>query len=253
MQLVVPDDSTKGHLVCFKIGTRKLQKYMKIIKSLLFTIGLFSLTAQAATARDILQPISLTVTTISQNTNATSNGTTTNVPPPVVSTHTTADFLARLAMDEQLLANWPSNSFPVGARLAVVPNSGNPFLGVVLGTNLLVDVSDIINFDSDDIQVISGSQNIGTGLATPSTKTIHLGSISFDDRGIGNPNGSLHFNLQGIFTETTIDTAPKNGFFTHTHIVKMTAGSGDGKLGSNPFVCTGTVSSTGSAVLPAVF
>lgn len=226
---------------------------MKIIKSLIFTIGLCSLAAQNLAARDILQSISLTVTTISQNTNATSNGTTTNVPPPVVSTHTTADFLARLAVDEQLLSNWPSNSFPNGARLAVVPNSGDPFLGVVLGTNVLVDVSDIINFNTDDIQVIAGTQNLGTGLSSPATKTIHVGSISFDDRGIGNPNGSLRFNLQGIFTETTIDTAPKNGFYTETHVVKMTAGSGDGKLGSVPFVCTGTVSSTGRAVFPAVF
>lgn len=226
---------------------------MKIIKSLLLVAGLCSFAAWNASARDILQVISLNVTTISQNTNATSNGTTTNVPPPVVTTYTSADFLARLAVDEQLESNWPSNSFPVGAHLAVVPNNGNPFLGVVLGTNVLVDVSDIINFDTDDIQVVSGSQSLSTGLADPSTKTIHLGSIGFDDRGIGNPNGSLRFNLQGIFTETTIDTAPKNGFFTETHIIKMSAGSGDGKLGGVPFVCTGSVSSLGRAVFPALF
>lgn len=226
---------------------------MKTIKSLLFIFGLCSLTAQNAGARDILQVISLTVTSISQNTNATSNGTTTNVPPPVVATHTTSEFLARLAVDEQLESNWPSNSFPVGARLAVVPNNGDPFLGVVLGTNVLVDVSDIMNFNTDDTQVISGTQNLSTGLASPSTKTIHLGSISFDDRGLGNPDGSLRFNLQGIFTETTIDTTPQNGVYTETHIVKLTGGSGDGKLNGVPFVCTGTVSSIGKATLPAVF
>ena len=156
-------------------------------------------------------------------------------------------------MDEQLEGNWPSNSFPNGARLAIVPGNKNPFLAAVLGTNVLVDVSDIMNFDSDSIQVFSGRQNLQTGLAVPITKTIHIGSINFDDRGLGNPDGSLHFFLQGIFTESTVDTVPKNGFYTESQVEKMTNGAGDGRLANVPFVCTGSVSVAGKAEFPAAF
>ena len=223
---------------------------MKLIK-LLFTVGFGSIAIQNASAGQILQTVSLTVTSISQNTNATSDGTFTNVPAPVVSTHTTGEFLARLAEDEFLENNWPSNSFPAGARLAIVPNNEDAFFGVVLGTNVLVNVSDIINFDSDSIQVVAGSQNLQTGLAHPMTKQIHLGSISFDDRGIGNPDGSLRFSLQGIITETTVDSAPRNGFYTEVQTAKMTSGAGDGRRANVPFVCTGSVLVTGKIVLPA--
>jgi hypothetical protein len=221
---------------------------MKLIKLILLTVGLYCFASQSATAADILQIVSLNVTTISQNTNATSDATTTNVPAPVVSTHTTAEYLARLAQDEQLEKNWPSNSFPEGARLALVPGNNNPSFAVVLDTNVLLDVSDIISFNFDNIEVFSGRQNLQTGVAIPTTRTIHLGSISFDDRGLGNPNGSLRFSLQGIFTETVLDTVPNNGVYTETHIVKMANGSGDGRLANVPFVCTGAVSTTGKVV-----
>jgi len=219
----------------------------------MLTFGLCSLIAQTVGAANVLETVSLTVTSISQNTNATSNATTTNVPPPVVTTHDTADFLARLAVDEQLDSNWPSNSFPVGTQLAIVPTSGNPHLAAVLGTNVLVDLSDVITLNTDNIQVVSGTQNLQTGLASPSTKSVQVVRFSFDDRDLGNPNGSLHFSLRGIFTETTIDSVPKNGVYTEIHIGKMTNASGDGTLNDVPFICTGTVSSKGKAVLPAVF
>ena len=226
---------------------------MKIIKSLVFTLGLCSLAIHSGRARDIVERVSLAVTTISQNTNATSNATTTNVPPPIVSTHTTADFLTRLAVDEQLLSNWPSNSFPSGTVLAIVPNNGNPYFAAVLGTNVLLNLSDVISLSTDSIQVVSGAQKLQTGLASPATKTTQVVRISFDDRDMGNPDGPLHFSLRGIFTETTIDSAPQNGSFTEVHLGKMIGAVGDGQFNNVPFVCTGNVSSKGKAVFPAVF
>jgi hypothetical protein len=221
---------------------------MKLKAILLFTAAL-ALTYAQAQARDIIQTITITVMAIPQN-SGTSNGTTTNIPPSKASAHTTAEFLSRLAQDEFAELNWPSNSFPAGAQLAVVPGqSDNADFAVILGTNVLVDVSDIISFNSDNIEIVSGTQNLQTGLASPSTKRVHLGAITFDDSLAGNPNGSLTFTLQGIFTETTIDTVPKNGVYTETRTAKMTSGTGDGTSPGGPFVCTGTISATGKAVL----
>jgi hypothetical protein len=221
---------------------------MKLKAILLFTAAL-ALTGAQAQARDIIQTITITVMAIPQN-SGTSTATTTNIPPAKASSHTTAEFLARLAQDEFAEFNWPSNSFPAGAQLAVVPGqSDNANFAVILGTNVLVDVSDIISFNSGNVEIVSGSQNLQTGLASPMTKRLHLGQITFDDSLAGNPNGSLTFTLQGLFTETVVNTVPKNGLYTEIRTAKMTSGTGEGTSPSGPFVCTGTISATGKAVL----
>jgi hypothetical protein len=224
--------------------TMKLQKTI-----LLFTAALSALTGVSAQAKDIVQTVTISLMTIPQN-SGTSTATTTNIPPAKASVHSMPEFLSRLAQDEFAEGNWASNSFPAGAALAVVPSQGNNAdFAVIRGTNILVDVSDIISFGSDNIEIVSGAQNLQTGLASPSTKKVHLGELSFDDSQAPNPNGSLTFTLQGIFTETTVDTAPKNGVYTETRTAKMTSGTGDGTSPSGPFVCTGTVSATGKAAL----
>lgn len=223
---------------------------MKITKPLVAFAALCAFIGLQAKANDIIQTITLSVTATAQNNNGTSNGTTTNVPPPSISTHTTTEFLARLAQDESIEGHWSSNSFPAAAKLAVVPGSGGADFAVILGTNILVDVSDIISFDGGNNEIVSGAQNLQTGLASPMTKKVHLGKIMFDDSAVGNPNGSLTFFLQGVFTETTMDTAPTStGAYTETRTAKMTSGAGEGSKGGNPFICTGMVSATGKANL----
>src|SRR6185437_12887854 len=217
-------------------------------KTLIALAALCAFTGAQAKA-DIIQTITLAVTTTTQK-SGTSNGTTTNVPPPSVSTHTTAEFLSRLAKDENLEGNWTNSTFPAGAKLAVLPSSGGADFGVILGTNVLVDVSDIISFNQPGTnEVVSGAQNLQTGLASPMTKKVHLGEILFDDTAAGNPDGALTFFLQGVFTETTADTAPKNGAYSEMRTAKMTNGTGEGSKGGTPFICTGMVSATGKATL----
>jgi len=227
---------------------------MKIQKPLIAVAALCAFIGLQAKANDIIQTITLTVTATAQNNNGTSNGTTTNVPPPSISTHTTTEFLTRLAQDENIEGHWSSNSFPAGVKLAVVPgNSNGADFAVIQGTNVLVDVSDIISFDGGNNEIVSGAQNLQTGLASPMTKKAHLGRINFDDSAVGNPNGSLTFFLQGIFTETTMDTAPTStGAYTETRMAKMTTGAGEGSKGGNPFVCTGMINATGKANLQLV-
>jgi hypothetical protein len=228
---------------------QNLKPYMKIQKLIAMLTALCVFTGVRAHAHDIVQTITISVMAIPQN-SGTSTATTTNITPAKASAHTTAEFLSRLAQDEFAEGHWASNSFPAGAQLAVVPGqSDSANFAVILGTNILVDVSDIISFGGDDIEIVSGAQNLLTGLASPSTKRLHLGEISFDDSAAGNPNGSLKFSLRGIFTETTVDTVPKNGVYTETRSAKMTSGTGDGTSSGGPFVCTGTISATGKAVL----
>ena len=225
---------------------------MKIQKVIALSAALCALSILKASAADIIQTITITIKAVQQNENGTSNGTTTNVPPPTVSTHNTAELLARLAQDEFAELNWASNSFPSGAQLAVVPSqSSGPDFAVILGTNILVDVSDIISFKSGNNEVVSGTQNLQTGLASPLTKKIYTGKFTFDDSNAGNPDGSLVFSLRGIFTDQTIDTPPKNGFYTESHSTRLTSGTGDGMSPGGPFVCTGLLTATGKAVLPA--
>jgi hypothetical protein len=241
-----------GHPLCLCRTELEPKITMKLQKPiLLFTAILAVLTAVPAHAKDIIQTITISVMALPQN-SGTSTATTTNIPPAKASNHTTPEFLSRLAQDEFAEGFWASNSFPADARLAVVPSQGNNAdFAVILGTNILVDVSDIISFESDNIEIVSGAQSLQTGLASPSTKKVHLGQFSFDDSSAGNPNGSWTFTLQGIFTETVVDTVPKNGVYTETRTAKMTSGTGDGTNPGGPFVCTGSISATGKAVLPA--
>ncbi len=225
---------------------------MKLQKAiLLFTVALGALTGAQVQAKDIIQTITISVMAIPQS-SGTSTATTTNIPAAKASAHSTPEFLARLAQDEFAEGNWASNSFPAAAQLAVVPSQGNNAdFAVILGTNILVDVSDIISFDNGNVEIVSGAQNLQTGLASPTTKRLHLGQMTFDDSFAGNPNGSLTFRLQGLFTETVVDTVPKNGVYTETRTAKMTSGVGEGTSPGGPFICTGTISATGKAVLPA--
>jgi hypothetical protein len=229
------------------------------LSSLITTIAVALSTLAGTQAKaDITQVISINVTTFEQNTNGTSNGTVTNVPPPKVSTHKTGDFLSKLARDENAAGHWTNDVFPAGAKLAVVPSQNDSAdFAVIQGTNILVDVSDIISFQSGDLQlgdieVISGKEDLQTQLASPMTKKIHLGTIIFDDSAVADPSEALTFEMRGVFTETTTDGPVKNGFYTETRTAKMTSGNGSGTDGGNPFICTGSISATGKASRPAV-
>ena len=69
------------------------------------------------------------------------NGAVTTTAPPKPLTYAMKDILNVLAFDENIAGNWPSNSFPKTAKLAV---AGNNFI-VVIGTNVLLNVSDIMS------------------------------------------------------------------------------------------------------------
>jgi len=222
---------------------------MKITKLILpLALVLCASVVMQARASGIPEVITISLAAMVQKP-GTSTATTTNIPAPSVTAHATPELVTRLAQDAFAQGHWPSNSFPKGAVLATLPGIDHVSAAVVLGTNVLVDVTEFFEIQSSDTEVVSGAKNILTGLASPSTKSVYLGTFRFDDSSAGNPNGPLSFSLTGIVTETITDTAPKNGFYSESRSTKMTLGTGEGALNHTPFVCTGSISATGKATL----
>ena len=194
---------------------------------------------------DVMQIVTINVTTYSQNTNY-DNGTTTTFAPIKVKSHNTREILGALARDKNAQGLWPSNSFPATAKLA----AGNDGFAVMNGTNILVDVSDIIHFGHGESEsnnpVRSGRENDITGLASPTVKKIQIGRITFDDTAIvGGVN--LKFYLQGLVRQSETDTTPTvSGVYTQTKSGQVLNAAGEGvDSDGNTFFCTGTITATG--------
>jgi hypothetical protein len=192
---------------------------------------------------DVLQIVTISVTTFTQS-STNDNGTNTTFAPPKSKSHNTAEILKALAQDEYAAGNYLNTNFPAGAKLA----AGNDSFLVVNGTNILVDVSDILKFQDigDNVEIVSGKQSDLTGLANPTVKRLHLGQITFDDTGI-NGGTNLKFFIAGLVSDSETDTVPDvNGVYTVTKTGKITNGIGQGTdSDGTPFVLTGTVTVRG--------
>jgi len=195
----------------------------------------------AANARaEVLQYLTFTVTTYTQK-DSTDNGTNTITAAPKVQTHNTAELLSILARDEAAKGRWQSNSFPSGAKLAV----GNDSFVIVAGTNILLNVSDILSFTNGDNKIISGKRKDNTGLANPTTSRLQIGRLTFDDTAI-HCGAGLKFYIQGLLSQTESDTVPINNVYTQTRSAKLSNGTGEGtNSGGKAFVLTGSLSATG--------
>ena len=199
-----------------------------------------SISVAANAHAEVLQYLTFTVTTYTQR-DSSDNGTNTVTAAPKVQTHNTAELLSILARDKAAQHSWPSNSFPAGAKLAV----GNDAFVVVAGTNILLNVSDILSFTNGNNEIVSGKRNDLTGLANPTTSKLQIGRLTFDDTAI-NGGAGLKFYLQGLLSQTESDTVPVNSVYTRTRSAKLSNGTGEGtNSGGNAFVLTGSLSATG--------
>src|SRR6476646_9099654 len=141
-------------------------KFRNLIISIATGLGI-SLAVNASAQG--LQYLTINFTTFSQRT-ITDNGTNTTAAAPKVQSHNTAEVLSVLAKDKAAQGNWQSNSFPSGAKLAVAENN----FVVVSGTNILVDVSDILSFTNGINEIVSGRKNDSTGLSSPTTVRLQV-------------------------------------------------------------------------------
>jgi len=220
---------------------------MKLTKLLaLSSLLLGAVTVEAQQDNPLFVTISARI--IAQSTNTTTSHDVTTTPAARSRFFSTTDFLKRLAIDENNAANWPSNTFPRNVRLAVV---GDKF-SVVLGTNVLVDVSNIIGIEFGNSTIMSGRQNDTNNLASPTITTMHIAKLNFDDTAL-NPTNGLRFFMQGLLTETVTDStiSRTTSTFTETQTASLpsAAGEGSGAVGSGsdqPILVTGSLSASGS-------
>jgi len=188
-------------------------------------------------------PLAITMTLSEQSSSNIIGTVATMATPQQVSLKTT-DLLNTLAADEQVQGSWPSGGFPAKAVLAL---AGHSFV-VLNGTNILLNVSDIMSFNTAQPSVISGKQDLSTGLADTSVKGQQVVSLMFDDTFISGGN-DLKFYLNGLLNLTLTDTVPVNGAYTETQKIKISNGIGNGSMQGVIFVNTGTVSASGSSPL----
>ena len=180
--------------------------------------------------------------TLYQQNTSIDNGVTTITAAPKALKYTTHDILNILAADKHLQGYWPANSFPNAAKLVT---DGNHFV-VINGTNILVNVSDIINIDFGSNEITSGRQNNATGLASNTENKLQILKIAFDDSQVlGGRN--LKFYLQGALNQSTTDITLKTGNFKEIIKGTMSNGTGEGVLGNVNFICIGSVAVAGTA------
>jgi hypothetical protein len=207
----------------------------------------------------------------STSTNSHTGITTDIYATPTKHSVATKDLLALLALDENAEGNYPAGTnFPSGAKLVIITpdpdggsggsvtltpvgntpvvNNSGPFQVVDKNNNTLVDVSDIISINSAGSNVITSSRSTSSNPGLGTSTDLELLSIKFDDTGAG---GSLKFFLTGIWTSKTTDTTPNKttGAYTESSSGSLSFGTGEGSYLGNPFVCTGTVSTSGKATL----
>jgi hypothetical protein len=211
------------------------------LKALLTTLAAVAACSTGTLRAGVLQAVTITVTTYTQN-SSNDNGTATTAGNPIVKTYNTQAILNLLALDKQAQGEWNSSVFPAGSKLAA--NDG--WFVVDRANNVLADVSDIISVSDGANEILSGKQNDATLLASPSLKKMAIAALAFDDTAIAGGN-NVSFYLQGLSTKTTTDTTPTSaGVYTETQTIKVTGAAGEGTWSDGtPFVCSGNVTTTG--------
>jgi hypothetical protein len=224
---------------------------MKLTKLIVVTallLGAAEFRAQA----DVGLNINITATLLVQSTNTFTNARThtVTIAAPRRMVVTTADLLKRLAVAENNAGTFPTNKFPRGARLAET----NGAFVVMFGTNILVDASNVISITGNGTNEITSGTTDTNGLARPALLRTHLSRINYDDTGLNTTNG-LRFFLEGIVTDTTVDSAVgRNGVYTETRVISVPTAAGEGEVGvgsgdERAAIASGALSAVGSARL----
>ena len=216
-------------------------------KTLISALTAFGLLAFAGSGNaQIVQTLTINLN-VTHPDSYTNNGTTTIATSKTQAYHT-ADLLKILAEDEYNAGNLASSNLPAGAKLVV----SNQFFLILNSTNgLVADVSSILSFDQPTgNEVDAGKITDSTGLASPSTTALFVGTFIFDDTALTTNGQNLQFYLQGLVKSVTTDAVnTKAGTYTETRTGQLSNGVGDGTSGGGAFITTGTLTASGKATL----
>lgn len=211
-------------------------------------LAFLTFAAGSLRADNVTNVLTINATVMTQG-NTNDNGTVTTIAAPIKESVETKQVLEFLAVDENAEGNYPSNSFPTGAKLVVIGDSDFQVLNK--SNKFLVDVSGVlsvqdVNEGTNDM--ISGKVINETGLADTTLTDLHVLKFIYDDSAVSGGVG-LQFYLEGLMTSTVTDTAPKAGKYTETKSNKITSALGEGNFQGTPFVITGSLTADGKATI----
>jgi hypothetical protein len=210
---------------------------MKTIKlSIAVVLGLFCLAALNSVRAQMVVPVTLALTTTYEGV-STNNGITTTILPNEIYKLTTKSILYYLAQDENMAGHY-TNSFPVGAKLAIVDGT----FYVVNSTNgLILDVSDILTLKVEKDGLYSGKFSDLTDLASPTGGSKQLMTISYDNTHIAGVD-DWKFSMKGVVTSKFTDGPPDaiNNKFYESVSYSISGLVGDGSDVGYYFIVTGS-------------
>jgi hypothetical protein len=209
-------------------------------KNILFTaiswLAMVTLSAQAQGKLTNLDFITVAFTLQSQG-SFSDDGTTRIYSSPVTRKLNTKDLLNQLARDKFAQGSYGANFFPKGSQLAL---SGGFFVVVDGNSQLIVDVSDILQITYGTNSVLSGRINDTTDLPSPKTTEMTLVQLVFDDNFISG-GGNVSFLIQGLDTIKTKDTVLLTGGYQEVASESVKSISGAGQNSATPFVVNGSL------------
>jgi hypothetical protein len=157
----------------------------------------------------------------------------------------TKDLLNQLARDKYAQGSYTANFFPSGSQLAL---SGGLFIVVDRNDQLIVDVSDILQFFNGTNEVLSGKINDTTGLASPKITDLTIVQLTFDDTFIPG-GGQLNFSLQGLDMVKIKDTSLITGGYTEASSDNVKNITGAGQINGIAFIVAGSMQGSRSEKL----
>ena len=226
------------------------KKFMKNSAKNLLTItlaalGLSAVCAQAQGTIKDLNEITVSLTMDVQG-SFTDDGTTRVYSRPVTAKRNTKDLLNQIARDKFAQGQYNANTFPPGAKLGL---TGDQFVVVNAANQLLVDVSDLIQWTRGSNTVLNGRINDTTGLADTKLTVMTFVTLAFDDTFVSG-GGNMNYVLTGVDTQTIQDKLVAGNNYQENTSDSVKNAAGEGQTGGTPFIVTGTIKGHFNASLP---
>lgn len=217
---------------------------------ILFAVLALFLTISALA--DTFQPLPamLAVRATVNNPDVTTNGVVETYPTPKMSKLTTSTLLKLVAVAEFNETNWPSRSFPNGAKLVLMLNrddlNGSYFIVTDSKGSLLLNVSNLLTLTVYQGTIVTaGKVNLSTGNQSKLTLKYYA-YLFFSDVEAG---GGTFFTLSGVVTDETNDSF-KNAILSETQTATFASAEGSGLINGNAATLSASIKFSGKSTIP---